>query len=190
MGSRSRRESGRVRARNLNPHSYPESARPKKSAFPAKHSLGDEGYPSGKITQCASCQLAPTPRSTTSGTANAAAVVIHSRIPTLASATASAATSNTSSSCTCMIILAATPLSCSQPSVRIIARLMMSAAVRAADRNILQIGIAGGEPARRRHRLVITGVDPAGARIDLFRQAVGVGRLEFAQAPVIQNELR
>src|SRR5690606_39301840 len=49
-----------------------------------------------------------------------------------------------------------------------------------ADRDVLQVRVAGGQTPGGGDRLVITGVDAPGARVDLLRQAVGVGALELA----------
>ena len=58
-----------------------------------------------------------------------------------------------------------------------------------ADRDVLQVRVAGGQAASGGHRLVIAGVDAPGARVDLLRQLVGVGALELAQAAVLHQHL-
>ena len=47
----------------------------------------------------------------------------------------------------------------------------------AADRNVLQVGVGGGQPAGRRHGLVIGSVHAPGTAVDLFGKLVGVGGL-------------
>ena len=61
---------------------------------------------------------------------------------------------------------------------------------RRADRDVLQVGVGRRQPAGRRHRLVIRGVHAAGARVDLLRQLVGVGRAQLGQAAVVEDQPR
>ena len=56
--------------------------------------------------------------------------------------------------------------------------------------NVLQIGVRRRQPPGGCHGLMVGGVDPARARIDLQRQLVGIGGLEFGHPPVFQNQLR
>ena len=62
-------------------------------------------------------------------------------------------------------------------------------ALGGADRDVLQVRVAGGQPAGGGHRLVVAGVDAPGARVDLLRQLVGVGALELAQGAVLHDHL-
>ena len=64
-----------------------------------------------QFNQWASCQLLPTPTSTSSGTTSVAALRMISRTESDTFFTSDSATSSTSSSCTCIIIRASTPLS-------------------------------------------------------------------------------
>ncbi|MNQ55969.1 hypothetical protein D3C85_700790 [compost metagenome] len=68
-------------------------------------------------------------------------------------------------------------------------RLANAPALGGADRDVLQVRIAGRQAPGGRHRLVIRGVDAPGARVDLLRQAVGVGALELAQGAVLHQHL-
>ena len=65
-----------------------------------------------------------------------------------------------------------------------------AAAFCSAYRNVLQIRIAGGQPARDRHRLRIAGVYAAGRGIHHQRQLVGVGGLELGHAAIFQQQFR
>ena len=58
-----------------------------------------------------------------------------------------------------------------------------------ADRDVLQVRIGRREAAGRRDRLVERRVDAPGARIDLQRQRVDVGRLQLGQGPVLQDQV-
>jgi hypothetical protein len=59
------------------------------------------------------------------------------------------------------------------------------AALLGPHRDVLQVGVVGGQPPRRGHRLTVGGVDPPGLGIDLLLQGVGVGALELGElAPV------
>ena len=69
-------------------------------------------------------------------------------------------------------------------------RLANAPAFLRADRDVLQVGVRGGQPAGGGHRLVVGGVNPTGAGIDHLRQLVCVGGLELAQAAVLQQQLR
>ena len=59
-----------------------------------------------------------------------------------------------------------------------------------ADGNVLQIRVNGRQAPGCRHGLLQTGVDATAARVYLLRQFVGVGRFEFAQGAMIENEAR
>ena len=61
-------------------------------------------------------------------------------------------------------------------------------ALFAADGNVLQVWLRGRQPAGGRHCLVIRGVNPAGAMVNQFRQSVGVGGFQLAQASVFQDQ--
>ncbi|MNT20879.1 hypothetical protein D3C72_1562000 [compost metagenome] len=69
-------------------------------------------------------------------------------------------------------------------------RLTDAPAFRGAHRDILQVWIARGQTPGRCHSLVIRGVDTPGARIDLLRQAIGVGAFQLAHRPVLHQHLR
>ena len=56
-----------------------------------------------------------------------------------------------------------------------------------ADRDVLHVGIGGGEPARGRAELVEGGVDAARRLVDEGRQRVHVGVLELGQPPIGQD---
>ncbi|MCY1350547.1 hypothetical protein D9M69_367830 [compost metagenome] len=62
-------------------------------------------------------------------------------------------------------------------------------ALGGADRDVLQVRVGGRQAPGGRHRLVIGGVDAPGTRVDLLRQAVGVGALELAQGAVLHDHL-
>ena len=70
------------------------------------------------------------------------------------------------------------------------------AALRRAERDVLQVGVARGEPPRGRHRLVERGVHaairPASGRYPIRHrgQRVEVGGLELAERPVFEQQLR
>ena len=68
--------------------------------------------------------------------------------------------------------------------------LANAAAFGGADRDVLQVRIRGRQATRCRHRLMIGGMDASGTRVDLLRQAVGVGAFEFADAAVLHDHLR
>ncbi len=55
------------------------------------------------------------------------------------------------------------------------------------DGDVLEVGIARGEPARCRYRLIIRGVDPPGLGMDQFGQSIDVSRFEFAQITVTED---
>ena len=59
-----------------------------------------------------------------------------------------------------------------------------------ADRDVLQVRVAGREPSRHRDRLVIRGVHAAGLRVDLLGQLLGVGGAELRESPVFQDDAR
>ncbi|CRI63432.1 hypothetical protein THIOKS11320081 [Thiocapsa sp. KS1] len=59
-----------------------------------------------------------------------------------------------------------------------------------ADRDVLQIRVAGGEPAGRGHGLMVRGMDPAGVRVDHLTQLVGVGGFQLREAAVLQDQIR
>ena len=51
----------------------------------------------------------------------------------------------------------------------------------------MQVGIAGGEPACGRDRLVEGGVDAAGGGVDKLRQRVDVGAFQLGKLAVLQQ---
>ena len=59
-----------------------------------------------------------------------------------------------------------------------------------ADRDVLQIRVGGGQPPRGRPHLVEAGVDAAGLGVDVGRQRIDVGGLEFRELPVLHQKLR
>ena len=61
-------------------------------------------------------------------------------------------------------------------------------ALFAADGNVLQVRLRGRQPAGGRYRLVIGGVNPASAMVNQFRQGVGVGGFQLAQAAVLKDQ--
>ena len=58
-----------------------------------------------------------------------------------------------------------------------------------AHRDVLQVGVAGGEPSRHHRGLREVSMHSAGFRVDHARQLVGVGALEFGQAAVFEQQL-
>ena len=58
-----------------------------------------------------------------------------------------------------------------------------------ADRDVLEVRVAGTEPPRDRPRLVVRGVHPPRLRVDQRGQGVRVGGLQLAQVAVLQDEL-
>ena len=56
-----------------------------------------------------------------------------------------------------------------------------------ANRNVLQVRVVAGQPARHCNRLRVVGVHATGLRIDHQRQLVGVGALELGQAAVFEQ---
>ena len=67
-------------------------------------------------------------------------------------------------------------------------RLADAAAVFRANGNVLQIGVAAAQTARRRYGLVEVGVDAAGFRFDELGQSIDVGAFELAQDAVLKHE--
>ena len=65
-----------------------------------------------------------------------------------------------------------------------------AAAGFAAHRDVLQVGVGGGEAAGAGDGLVVAGVDAPGVRVDEFGQAVGVGGFEFGESAVFEDEAR
>src|SRR3546814_2660372 len=65
-----------------------------------------------------------------------------------------------------------------------------AAAVLAADRDVLQVGIARRQAPGRRARLVVAGVHAAGVGIDHLRQLVGVGAAQFRRSEEHTSELQ
>ena len=59
-----------------------------------------------------------------------------------------------------------------------------------AHRNILEVRVGRGKPARRRRGERIGGVHAPGRRIDEGRQSVGIGRFEFCKLPPVENPCR
>ena len=55
------------------------------------------------------------------------------------------------------------------------------------DGDVLEVGVAGGEAPRRRHHLVVGGVDPAGTGVDQSGQRVQVGVLQLRLLPVLDD---
>ena len=53
--------------------------------------------------------------------------------------------------------------------------------------DVLQVRIAGTEPARGRHHLVERGVHPAGRGMDHLRQGVDVGPLQLGVLPILDD---
>ena len=69
-------------------------------------------------------------------------------------------------------------------------RLADPAALGRAHRDVLQVGVGGGEPPRHRHGLRVVGVHAAGSRVHHARQLVGVGALELREPAVLEERLR
>ncbi len=69
-------------------------------------------------------------------------------------------------------------------------RLADAPSLRGPDRDVLQVRVGRGEPARRRDGLVEGRVDAAGLRVDHLRQGVDVRRLELLDLPVLEDEPR
>ena len=65
--------------------------------------------------------------------------------------------------------------------------LAHTATLGRSDRDILQIRVVARQPPGNRHGLGIVGVHTPGTRVGELCQFVGVGALEFGQAPVFQN---
>ena len=65
-----------------------------------------------------------------------------------------------------------------------------AAAVLAADRDVLQVRVAGGQPSGGGAALVVAGVHPAGVRVDHFHQLFGVGAAQLGQRAVVQDQAR
>ena len=59
-----------------------------------------------------------------------------------------------------------------------------------ADRNVLQIGVAGGEPAGDGDGLCVAGMHATGLCIDHLRQLVGVGALELGELARFEQQFR
>ncbi|VTR68523.1 hypothetical protein DESC_710019 [Desulfosarcina cetonica] len=59
-----------------------------------------------------------------------------------------------------------------------------------ADGDILQVGIAAAQPAGGRHGLVEGGVDAARFRMDQLQEGVGIGRFQFGQGAMAQDQGR
>ena len=57
-----------------------------------------------------------------------------------------------------------------------------------ADRNVLEVGVAAGEPASGRDGLVEVRMHPAGFRLDQKRQGFDVGAAQFAEGAVLQQQ--
>lgn len=68
-------------------------------------------------------------------------------------------------------------------------RLTNPPAFSGADRNVLQVRITRRQTPSGRYRLVIRRVDAPGARVDLLRQAVGVGAFQLAHGAVLHQHL-
>src|SRR3546814_10758449 len=65
-----------------------------------------------------------------------------------------------------------------------------AAAVLAADRDVLQVGIARRQAPGRRARLVVAGVHAAGVGIDHLRQLVCIGAAQFRKPAVVEDHSR
>ena len=68
-------------------------------------------------------------------------------------------------------------------------RLPHAASQLGANRDVLQIRIDRRKPARGGDGLIVVGVDPAGARVDLQRQTGDIGRFKLAERLVFENSL-
>ena len=66
-------------------------------------------------------------------------------------------------------------------------RLANPAPLGGTHRDVLQVRVARRQTAGRGDRLAVRGVDPPGARVDLLRQAVGVGTFKLAQRAVLHQ---
>ncbi len=66
-------------------------------------------------------------------------------------------------------------------------RLANAPAFGGADRDVLQIGVAGTQPPRHRHGLVKAGVHAAGSRVEHAAQLVGIGGFQLGQAAMFQQ---
>ena len=64
------------------------------------------------------------------------------------------------------------------------------AAFLSADGNVLQVGVAGGEPAGGGGGHGKRGMDAASFGIDLAHQGIGVGALELGQLAPVENPPR
>ena len=67
-------------------------------------------------------------------------------------------------------------------------RTAHAAALFGADRDVLQVRVVAGQPPGNRHGLCVIGVHAAGGGQNHFGQFVGIGRFEFGQAAVLQNQ--
>ncbi len=68
-------------------------------------------------------------------------------------------------------------------------RFADAAAFRRAHRDVLQVGIAGGQTPGHRHRLRVAGMHAPGPGIHHLRQLVGVGGFEFCHAAIFEQQL-
>ena len=64
------------------------------------------------------------------------------------------------------------------------------AALLGADRDVLQVRLGRGQPARRRRGQRIGGVHAAGLRVDVARQRVRVGRLQLGELAPFEDPAR
>ena len=62
------------------------------------------------------------------------------------------------------------------------------AAQVSSDGDVLEVGFAGREPTRRRHRLIESGVDTARARDHELGQGVDIRGTELFELPVLEHE--
>ena len=57
-------------------------------------------------------------------------------------------------------------------------------------RNVLQIGIGGGEPSGSGHGLVERSMYPSGSFVHQNRQSIDVGGLQFGKLTILQHHSR
>ena len=74
-----------------------------------------------------------------------------------------------------------------QPALGGQERLADLLALLPADRDVLQVRIAGRQPARGGHGLVERRMDPPGQRIDQRRQGIDIGALELGDLAVLED---
>ena len=64
------------------------------------------------------------------------------------------------------------------------------AALLGADRDVLQVGVVGGQAAGRGGGQAVAGVDAAGVGVDLLDQRVGVGAGQLLQLAPVEDHAR